>query len=428
MDGCVRGGSRPRAACDASARMAAVMRTVGGGHDLLAGEGAGGTGRCWLLRAAWAVAGLVTLLAVLVAVEAQADRRRQWTTYGSARDRDRLVVECDMRSATCSDGRRITTTRSTSVPCEVEPGVWVMVGPNEGCYSVRGLESWEANTTFLSWGAELDRSSWRAVDGATLTKQDGFYRISGVDALSRVLQSIVFAGPGDWTLSCIMRTAGSQNPRLRIYQEGASGGGFCNLDSSDAFSTYSCTQTITGPPTQMSIHVYSGIGHIDVQGCWLTRTSTPGRACWGGEAYFTCDVDLHTISAEGWPTEAGEVSLVYTPGQVESVPRYLISASEIGIKGWDFLVSFDDTMTFFVHSEVPDFYSSDPLTWEPRPYELRVRWGDGIVSFWRDGVLVGTRTMTQAPKGVPSTALIGSAGGVLNANGSISSLRVRSLK
>src|SRR5690606_10515488 len=60
---------------------------------------------------------------------------------------------------------------------------------------------------------------------------------------------------------------------------------------------------------------------VDVKACWLTHTSTPGRACWGGEAPVTCADDQHTISTEGWPTESGEISLVYTPQGVGKIGR-----------------------------------------------------------------------------------------------------------
>src|SRR5690606_37641780 len=128
--------------------------------------------------------------------------------YRTSASRSRLVVACDMRSDTCSDGRRITTTRSTPVPCEVSPGVWEMVPEDTGCYSVRGLESWAATTSYLNWGAELDRSPWRAADGATLAKKDGFYRITGTAPNSRVFQGSALREAGVWTASCIMRTAG----------------------------------------------------------------------------------------------------------------------------------------------------------------------------------------------------------------------------
>src|SRR5690606_38888634 len=172
--------------------------------------------------------------------------RRRCTT--SASDRARPAAAGGTRSDTCRAARPITPPRSTPVPCEVAPGVWEMVPEDTACISWRGLEAWAATTSYLSWGAELDRSPWRVVEGATLAKQDGFYRISGVNLNSRVLQILASPEAGDWTLSCIMRTAASQNARLRIYQEGGSGGDFCNLDSSDEFSRYSCTQTITGTP------------------------------------------------------------------------------------------------------------------------------------------------------------------------------------
>src|SRR5690606_31916034 len=98
-----------------------------------------------------------------------------------------LVVACDMRSSTCSDGRQITTVRASPVPCEVSPGVWEMVPENTGCYSVRGLESWDATTSYLSWGAELDRSPWRALAGAAVQSlPTGGYRVSGIGGDSRI--------------------------------------------------------------------------------------------------------------------------------------------------------------------------------------------------------------------------------------------------
>src|SRR5690606_30978835 len=83
-------------------------------------------------------------------------------------ERGRLVVACDMRSDTCSDGRKITTARASPVPCEVAPGQWEMVPENTACISYRGLESWASTTSYLSYGAELNRSPWQAVDGATV--------------------------------------------------------------------------------------------------------------------------------------------------------------------------------------------------------------------------------------------------------------------
>src|SRR5690606_8096463 len=105
--------------------------------------------------------------------------------YRTSASRSRLVVACDMRSDTCSDGRKITTTRATPVPCEVAPGVWEMVPENTACISYRGLESWAANTSYLSWGAELDREPWAPLRSGTIEKLSDGYRITSAAGQSQ---------------------------------------------------------------------------------------------------------------------------------------------------------------------------------------------------------------------------------------------------
>lgn len=328
----------------------------------------------------------------------------------------------DMRTNVGSDGRKIITTRATPAQVEVAPGVWIEVPPNVGAYGIHGLESWAQNTSYLSWGAELDRfPTWRE-SGATLAKQDGFYRITGVNSSSRVYQRPSSPEAGDWTLSCIMRTAASQNARLRIYQEGGSGGGFCNLDSSDEFSTYSCTQTITGTPTQLSIHVYSGIGHIDVQGCWVTKSDTPGRPVWGGEGPVTCDRDFHRIPSTGIPAEKGVIEwtmkLFRTPNGGTSALRGILWEDGAGVPN---RISLTDTGRIRLNPGTGAAWHSPVLTWEERRnYNLRVELSPSSWRVYRDGVLVGSTTPT-GPFSWGSTARIGDL-----LDGAISSLRIRS--
>src|SRR5690606_38243896 len=139
-------------------------------------------------------------------------------------ERGRLVVACDMTSDTCSDGRKITTTRATPVPCEVAPGVWKMVPEDTGCYSVRGLESWAATTSYIAHGAELDRRPWGALRGGTIEALADGYRItsaageSGVSGRIQVLSAQPEDGPV--TLSCIVRT---QQPIGRLTLEAGTG-------------------------------------------------------------------------------------------------------------------------------------------------------------------------------------------------------------
>src|SRR5690606_2804295 len=51
---------------------------------------------------------------------------------------------------------------------------------------------------------------------------------------------------------------------------------------------------------------------IYIAGCWLVKSSEPGRPVWGSEGPVTCARDRHTISTEGWPTTSGVMRFVVT--------------------------------------------------------------------------------------------------------------------
>src|SRR5690606_22191486 len=77
-----------------------------------------------------------------------------------------------------------------------------------------------------------------------------------------------------------------------------------------------CTRTAVSSDSERA-HIWPGVDQsgpasVIVAGCWLTKTNTPGRACWGGEAPVTCARDRHTISTEGWPTTSGSMRFVVT--------------------------------------------------------------------------------------------------------------------
>src|SRR5690606_1926764 len=139
-------------------------------------------------------------------------------------ERGRLVVACDMTSDTCSDGRKIATVRASPVPCETSPGVWEMVPEDTGCYSVRGLESWAATTSYLAYGAELDREPWGALRGGTIEALADGYRVTSAAGEAEVSGRIQVlptqSEEGPVTLSCIVRT---QQPIGRLTLEAGSG-------------------------------------------------------------------------------------------------------------------------------------------------------------------------------------------------------------
>jgi len=345
-----------------------------------------------------------------------------------------LRLVCDMRSDTCSDGRKITSTRTpnTHVPCEVFPGVWVMVGPNQGCYSVRGLEAWNSMDSSLSYGAELDRSPWQAVDGATVQSlPTGGYRVSGVGEESRIFQ-LITPGSGAWTFACVADTGASIGARLGVYQTGASGSLFCDLDSVTGFQIHSCTTNITSTPTELAVRIYPGSGHVDVVGCWLYRYADSRRPCWGGNAPVQCGEDRHAISTDGWPTESGEISLVYTPQAVGvSYNMWLVDSMGFQNSGFDLYRNYASGALVFRLRRRGDGTSSQStqsLVWEKgRSYHIRVRWSPERAEIWRDGVLLLSWVPTRVPDSHSGTAYIGGGEGSLSrVHGSIRDLRIRS--
>src|SRR5690606_22536214 len=139
-------------------------------------------------------------------------------------------------------------TRSAPVPCEFSPGVWEMVPVITGCLSVRGLESWAATTSYLAYGAELDRSSCRVYDSTTTTLEAlaRGYRITGTTSNSRVLQSGIQTIPGPHPLACVLRTdEHGTHTRLRIFW---GSGGQISVPVTSTWATYSITQTIPEDP------------------------------------------------------------------------------------------------------------------------------------------------------------------------------------
>lgn len=382
--------------------------------------------------------GFAALLATLTAIhciptEAQADRRRRpWTTYVSASDR--LVVACDMTSDTCSDGRKITTTRSTPVPCETSPGVWEMVPEDTACISYRGLEAWAANTSYLSYGAELVNAAWSG-DATVLPLGNVSWVFGAGD--SSIGQTIGSAASGDWTFTCIMRasdTTAGHTARISV------GEASCDAELNPShnstgvgWGTYSCsTELEEAGPLTAKIWPQSMVG-VDVIGCWLTKTDTPGRACWGGEAPVTCAADRHTISTEGWPTESGEISLVYTPQSVDIGSTYLVNTTGGGENQpsgfYMYRITASGALVFGLRRGNTLHGQTTPsLAWENgRSYHVRVRWSPERAEIWRDGVLLRSWVPNVVPDSHPDVAYIGmSVFGTLQAQGSIRSLTVRS--
>ena len=172
---------------------------------------------------------------------------------------------------------------------------------------------------------------------------------------------------------------------------------------------------------------------VDVKACWLTHTSAPGRPCWGGEAPVTCAADNHTISTEGWPTEAGEVELVfYYGGHFSTRPERLIDGRSSGdLEHYTlFISSFPGAPLTFSLNATPIVQSSS-LSWEAgKVYRVRVRRTlDGEIELFRDGVSVAAAS--GPPLSWSPRAVLGARYDFFEGqrfNGSFSFLRIRSFE
>jgi len=218
-----------------------------------------------------------------------------------------------------------------------------------------------------------------------------------------------------------MRALSGNSTRLRVYQFGGTGGTTVAKSVGPEWTTVFHTWEIGGEPTELSVHIYPDGSTLEIAGCWLTRTSTPGRACWGGEAPVTCGADRHIVSTEGWPTTAGEVSVVFRLDAIAGQVALIDGRS-----------TTSGLTTVFVENRrlrvfMAGFNSGPigPLLEAGKTYRLRL-WADsGGMYMSLDGVQVLHRP--GIPLSWSSAAHLGnSVLGIEQINGSIRSLIVRS--
>src|SRR5690606_22185658 len=164
------------------------------------------------------------------------------------------------------------------------------------------------------YGADLTNTAWIKQTGMSVEKVGWVYRIRrnrGDTAAAIVYQEIAAVAQQEtWAAACGMRAGTGTVARLSVTRSSAAA--FVNLTSE--WQVFANTKTLEEgqiPGVSIGPEFTAGDSYIEVAGCWLTKTSTPGRPCWGGEAPVTCAADRHTISTEGWPIEAGEISITW---------------------------------------------------------------------------------------------------------------------
>lgn len=346
------------------------------------------------------------------------------------RRRKRWDLVCDMRSDTCSDGRQIATTRSTPVPCETSPGVWEIIPADQGCYSVRGLESWAANTSYLSWGAELDREPWVVMDGSQLSAlPEGGYRLCQTGTGSNTgLNQTHSAGlqEGEWATAAVIARPNTASAMLLGT---VSGQYVLRQMTGEWWGRYFYAVVYGGSAQRMFIYPRPGGQQlcIDLLGAWVTKSDTPGRPCWGGEAPVTCAADRHTISTEGWPTTEGEICISAEVGADATIKRWLIDGRGPGETGNSRLVVRQGTNVLALLGP-QGLVEGGTVT--AGQHRLCVHASGNTIRLSVDGVVVAQGDAV-APMAWFPMATIGSAyptTGGTEIDGSISSIRVRSFE
>jgi len=334
----------------------------------------------------------------------------------------------DMRTNVGSDGRKITTTRATPAQVEVAPGVWIEVPSDVGAYGIHGLESWAQNTTYLSWGAELDNPAWSGTYSGTVEVLPDGYRIHPAPgyANSGVLQrNLAPVSPGGETrtFACLVRT--HRPAYIRYWFSGSISASFPVVDTGGRWEVLSATRTLpdTAVPSAIICNGPASEDPVpfDVKACWLVKSSEPGRPVWGGEGPVTCDRDFHRIPSTGLPAEKGVIEwtmkLFRTPNGADFL-RGILWEDGAAIPN---RISLTDTGLIVLNPGTGAAWRSPVLTWEKgRNYNLRVELSPSSWRVYRDGVLVGSTTPT-GPFSWGNTVRIGD-----RLDGAISSLRIRS--
>src|SRR5690606_14580875 len=281
---------------------------------------------------------------------------------------------------------------------------------------------WASNTRYLAYGAELDRNPepWRISSRGTATGHGAYTTICTADA----------GIGGVWQAGLGTAREGELRTGSAIARSGD--GSLLNLRTADRlmgefvtgaeWKTYSATLEMNaGDPGTFS--VFSRLrGCVDAIAAWLTKTATPGRACWGGEAPVHCDAGLHTISTEGWPTTEGELSITYTnmQGTWSGESIFIADGSRFQIKAVT-----DGRIRVFLNG-VPTTLPGNPA-WRPldQVQHIRAVLSAGSLEVFVNGVSVGS--VETGPNDYSGTARIGSTTTTW-ANGSIRFLRIRNYK
>ncbi len=328
-----------------------------------------------------------------------------------------------------------------------DDGQYRAMGQDMTVAQADGIDVWESVTNY--WTHSLDASAWADVGTPTIgtnaasgpfalynlgAEADSITDDDGA-ALEGKESASAGTATGTYTVSCYLASSTATTYTLSVVTDGTGGGSCTGTGLTSSFTRATCTPTaVSGTPSYVKARVLVGdsvddTGAIYVSDCELTKTTYAQRPCLAGGTAATCPADVVSVSTSGWPTSHGRIVLKYTPAVADgfAVTRRLVTARS-GASGWsiDIEASTGKLVLYTGNAGANTSKTSDALTWTAgQEYEVDVRFGlDGVVSFFRDGVAVGTATGAAIVDVIGVTAYLGSTGSASFANGRIRLLKV----
>jgi hypothetical protein len=340
-------------------------------------------------------------------------------------------------------------TRSTLRSCVAPDGASLSwVPPGRACVS-GGLSSESSSTQYITRTDELENyaaGGWGFYgSGVTL---NGTNSVAAPD-LSMTAEDYTFSATSGGGASALRHgTGGTTAMRsLSVWIRGISASGTTDLCSYYNGVGYCTACAFTTSWSRCKLENLPGSS-----GMWLVGNSSEHNgavaraavrvALWGAQgessavatSYFTGataqygtvvrSADRATTPPTGWPTAAGAIALRYRPNRSAPSSWFLIDTRPGGLVTWTPAAALE----FIAGGKTA---TSAALTWSAATtYDICMAWDAASLIVRRDGVQVATVASPTVPITHAATAYIGAynAGATLEANGTLSDLRVYSTK
>jgi hypothetical protein len=303
-----------------------------------------------------------------------------------------------------------------------------------------GLLSFEGRTSYWTNSLDLSAASWSGCTGTRVTNvaSGPFSRFNGGPEVDTFGESDpaascgLFVGTslmanGGYTLSCYARKNTTDQLRMRINTNGT-GMVDCLHTLTNDFDRYTCSTTISGATAGITPSLWigggpSGVGTVDISQCQFEQAASAGPPIVCGASACGTVADNPVVGTAGWPVAQGEIELEYTPMVSAGGNRALFDARVGTTDGY---VGYINSGNSLVWQRGGVALSSAVLTWtQGTTYRIRFKWGGGVASAWRDGVLVFGPASITAPTALNATASVGNnLAGTTPANGYIKLLKV----